>query len=393
MTVTAVYTKARSSKTPAIDAHPGVRYHKWQAYDRFREAGPGRAFATKESRRDFLSAVARGIELNEDYRNWHLRFTQAIRAVSVERDLKEMSWQTEWRLVIGWSSNPTLEGGGLVLHPVRGFPQLPGSAVRGLVKATAEAELLKNAEGGLAVPCAPRDLPPSPPAGLASGLERAEFLRIVFGNLSSESGDGRPATALERLEEWKALIPAIETPPEWAETLARLERLTEASQLRGLLTCFDAVPAPPTAGTTTLRPVEVDVLTPHYKVYYDDVADGGTAVDPSDDGDPNPVNFLAVKTGIRFEFRWALDWPRETSLDDSADDRRSGLGGRLISDVQGRVLGWLASGLGGLGLGAKTSAGYGYFNSPAALTVASPAPRSDPRHFPRRNPNVKRPLH
>jgi CRISPR-associated protein Cmr6 len=91
-------------------------------------------------------------------------------------------------------------------------------------------------------------------------------------------------------------------------------------------------------------PVQVvrDVLTPHVKPYYDDVAaDRARPAPPAEYHKPVPVEFLVVSGGT-----FAVD-----------------LAGADAGDVEQAAV-WCEAAFGDLGIGAKTSSGYGY------LTVA-----------------------
>ncbi len=98
---------------------------------------------------------------------------------------------------------------------------------------------------------------------------------------------------------------------------------------------FDAVPEGPVS-------LELDVINPHYPDYYRP-ADRQA---PANWQSPVPVLFLAVPAGTRFWF--AVGWRGQ-------EDR-----GAQASAVE-----WLQAGLRRLGAGAKTGAGYGYWEIPA----------------------------
>jgi len=85
--------------------------------------------------------------------------------------------------------------------------------------------------------------------------------------------------------------------------------------------------------------LELDVMTPHYSDYY---SDKKNRVPPSDDQNPVPIPFLTVKEGVRFVF--AVGWRGEAN-----------------SKAHAQAVEWLKAGLENLGAGAKTAAGYGYF--------------------------------
>lgn len=83
--------------------------------------------------------------------------------------------------------------------------------------------------------------------------------------------------------------------------------------------------------------LQVDIVNNHHADYYQ----SGDV--PGDWQSPNPVTFLAVAPGQAFEFALALT-PRRTET-------------RLLDLAEG----WLRGGLSELGAGAKTAAGYGFF--------------------------------
>ena len=109
---------------------------------------------------------------------------------------------------------------------------------------------------------------------------------------------------------------------------------------RGAVCFLDAYPV-------TAPDLEVDVLTPHYKQYYDAIAKGRSSQGPVDWDAPNPVSFLTVAAGARFRIRLLCDT-------EAPDECR-------------RALEWtwehLLKGLELLGLGAKTAVGYGLMSA------------------------------
>ncbi len=91
---------------------------------------------------------------------------------------------------------------------------------------------------------------------------------------------------------------------------------------------------PPSVGT-----LELDVLTSHHQKYY-----GGSKSVATDDEDPVPVYFPAVAAGHVFQFN-LLPLRRCESI--------------LLRKAEG----WLRESLAVLGIGAKTNAGYGWFDT------------------------------
>jgi len=81
------------------------------------------------------------------------------------------------------------------------------------------------------------------------------------------------------------------------------------------------------------NPLEIDIVNPHYGDYYEK----GSA--PADWCSPVPSYFLAIKSGIRFAFY--------LSGDEEEPVRQATV--------------WMKDALQTIGIGAKTAAGYGYF--------------------------------
>lgn len=88
----------------------------------------------------------------------------------------------------------------------------------------------------------------------------------------------------------------------------------------------------------TIPDLHVDIMNPHYGAYY---ADDKDEIPPADYLDPNPIQFLTVKSGTVFVFRAVVYYPPE-----------------LLEAIQ------LAfdEALTGQGVGAKTAVGYGRFS-------------------------------
>jgi len=113
------------------------------------------------------------------------------------------------------------------------------------------------------------------------------------------------------------------------------KREDESVAQSGRAVFFDAIPA-------RLPKLELDIMSPHFPDYY---GDKNNRVAPTDWQNPKPVPFLTVAPNT--EFRFAVGW--RGPLSDEARRLRN-----LAQD-------WLIKGLTDLGAGAKTSAGYGYF--------------------------------
>jgi hypothetical protein len=104
---------------------------------------------------------------------------------------------------------------------------------------------------------------------------------------------------------------------------------------------------------------------------------------PSDDQDPIPVTFLAVRPGARFVFPFhLLPLPSQPPRDESEAQRREMLaraGGEDSPEALcARVRSWLATGLESWGAGGKTAAGYGYFALSGKAAAAGEAAHEEP---------------
>lgn len=187
-----------------------------------------------------------------------------------------LTWDltTVWRLAAHLSRPTALENAALCMHPVYGFPYLPGNGLKGLCLTYAK-----------------------------SHAERPAYERV----LGTTAGAGSVAI----LEAWPARWPVI----------------------------------------------EVDITNNHHPEYYRQKGDSP----PGDWENPIPVYFLTVKAGTAFRF--ALR--KAHSAVDSAD---------LEMAKQ-----WLIGGLTELGFGAKTAAGYGYFQPENAAATAGPVSGGAPR--------------
>jgi len=172
---------------------------------------------------------------------------------------KKFKAQPSWRVIVGLGAESVLETS-IRLHHIYGFPIIPGSAIKGLVRAYAKLALAK-----------PDDDP--------------------------------------------ELVSICGSPP------------GKKPQIAGQVIFFDAVPQ-------NSPHFKLDVINPHYGDYY-----AGGNKPPADYLSPKPIFFLTVEKGSRFLFAVA------------APSAHAGLADKAEY--------WLKKALDELGIGAKTSAGYG----------------------------------
>ncbi len=160
---------------------------------------------------------------------------------------------------------------------------------------------------------------PYVPGSSVKGLLRSTAKLIVSGELGNE----------EDRSYWKGDI------DRWFGAGAS----AESGGSIGNLTLYDAYP-------TKTDVLELGIITPHYQGYYSD-----PAKPPADWYDPVPVPILQVRAGTAFRF-WL---PTDGAL-------------------RARITSLLMLGLDWLGLGAKTSSGFGWFDPDQELPVAPAAP-------------------
>lgn len=150
----------------------------------------------------------------------------------------------------------------------------------------------------------------------------------------------------------------------WQEHRAAVfgpDRTEAETPAKGQVLFFDAFP-------TAWPNLELDVLTPHYSAYYGD--ESGTEP-PADWHDPVPVAFLTVAPGTRFRFHF---------VDGARTPAAEGTGILTAPDPLPRLERLLETALDWLGIGGKTSSGYGLFGK-----VAPPRPAPAGQQAPRQH--------
>lgn len=211
---------------------------------------------------------------------------------------------TESPLIIGLGAKGTLETA-ITLHPLYGFPYLPGSALKGIARAAAFFALAEK-------------------LGI-EGADNETFLKLKKAGKKTDLQ--KLVQALDEDEESKW--------PEYLKAEHQVARhfrdLFGWRSAAGKVIFFDGVPA-------RVPMIVSEVMTPHFKAYYD----GGNKA-PHDADSPNPVSFLAIARETPFGF--AVGWRR----------------GPKEQQLYGKAIDWLAVGLTEIGLGGKTAAGYGFF--------------------------------
>jgi len=212
--------------------------------------------------------------------------------------LQAKSWKrsTLWRLAIHLSKSAAWENTGLCLHPIYGFPYLPGSGLKGMAHCYAVTEWLPN----------------------ENDQQKAwNTIAKIFGAAPSP---------------WLSdLINRV-------NDSFKLNITTSKESITGKIIFHDAWP-------TIFPKLEVDILNPHYKPYYEEKKA------PGDWHNPEPSYFLTVAP--RSEFLFALS-PQDPLYQNNEKDLEL-------------AKSWLNGALTELGAGGKTAVGYGYFQPEGSL--------------------------
>lgn len=293
--------------------------HRGLLLDRF--ADPT---AKEEARERFLQAVVGKTASGAKRDAWRRVLLLGLRF----RPEDLVFGRLEARLLVNLSGG-VMENSGLCLDRLSGLPFVPGSAVKGCTRRTA-LRLLFEAKT------------------TEARLDLLARIASVFGWAETEwsedvDSEGYPASDLRWAcqEDWDRIRIEVQRrlfgerfpdrpfgPDAWRGLLA-----SAAGRVDFLASFPWQSPSPD---------LELEVLTCHHPRYY---AEGGRSGEATDTEDPIPVVFPAVAPGHVFAFALRSSDAEATR---SARD-------------------WLRIGLSDFGLGAKTAAGYGWFETGDAL--------------------------
>lgn len=262
----------------------------------------------------------------------------------------------EARLIID-AGGGVIENGGICLDRTSGIPFIPGSAVKGCARRYAIHQLSEEAD-------------PDAKAKLLAQIA------ITYGYGDQEWKAGRQSAkegkhASARSDFWLAMVPLFDA---GQESDAKRDDLWETVSEQAAQLIFEHLgrtpkdPEKPSApqlpnlsGQIAFLPaypekdpgIEIDVLTPHHSKYY-----SGDKPTATDDEDPTPILFPTIAPNTIFRFplvpltqgAWA-SCPQVFASSTPLDLART----------------HLAASLELFGLGAKTNAGYGWFDASPEL--------------------------
>lgn len=210
----------------------------------------------------------------------------------------QFSRQLKSRLIVGLGGKGPIEIG-ITVHPVTGLPYIPGSALKGLARNYALLKLYAE----------------------------------TYGEQDELNSD-----ALKEFDEQLCLDQAHESAGVYRAAFGVPADISDDGGQAGGCIFYDAVLVGCKGPVFSL-----DVMTPHFKEYYNSGnANGKPSSAPHDADSPNPVTFITVSEGAEFGF--------------AVGCRRG-----VDKSVELKAARWLASALSEFGIGAKTAAGYGTF--------------------------------
>lgn len=245
------------------------------------------------------------------------------------------------RMVLN-SAGGAFENGGICLDRTSGIPFIPGSAVKGCARRHAIRKLSEEED-------------------LDAKSQLLASIALIFGFGDQEWKPGRkteskhPHGGAVYSDFWLAMTPLFEAGPQ--NDFLRAERWHQVSEHAAKI-IFDslgrhpeepqqplATQLPNLSGNISFLPaypdveprVETDVLTPHHPEYY-----AGDRPLATDDENPKPLFFPTVASGTTYRFPLV---------------RLRSANERDLSQAKA----WLSEGLVEHGIGAKTNAGYGWF--------------------------------
>lgn len=231
------------------------------------------------------------------------------------------------RLIINQAGG-VLENAGLCLHPHFGCPMIPGSAVKGIARAAA-IQAIRNADSEKAK----TDLLIKTALAFGWGDQDWSEKKTKAGTFVSDfryacgdSWESNWGTAADRLLD---ILKVLE------KRIDRNKPLWESMpNFAGLVSFMPALP-------TEKASLVVDLVNCHHPEYYQ-----GKRQNADDTENPVPNFFPAVEAGACFEFVVAPTGRKFQGGHDGLLDT---------------VMAWLKDGLSIRGAGAKTNAGYGWF--------------------------------
>jgi len=258
-------------------------------------------------------------------------------AISQGSGYLNFSLKVDWRFVIGLG-NPSVLDTGLRLHPIYGFPYLPGQGLKGAIR---RVWMLETAEK-LGIPLLEvAKIKMRKDAKNKTPWERFENLLMTAVNPDSKEYAAEKSRIDQDFSNLqndifvgeKTRIRELRYEEFWNEYASFYQLVFGSTNGQGKVDFLDVYPTELIIGGKSI--LEVDIINAHYGEYY--TSEGKTP--PADYLSPNPIFFLCVKKDTPFQFR--------AIFKDKAKEQKAKIEKLIISTGED------------YGFGAKTMSGYG----------------------------------
>ncbi|NTU73922.1 type III-B CRISPR module RAMP protein Cmr6 [Candidatus Roizmanbacteria bacterium] len=237
-------------------------------------------------------------------------------------DIFSIPLTPDWQFIVGLGNESVYETS-MTLHHVHGFPYIPASAVKGVVRSWIITEVFVNHN----IPEDEVDFP------LLNAEHRAyldEGFCKIFGCPKATNAvkfeNGKPKKNSKGIYKYEPLV----------DTALGKEN-------QGKIWFFDAFPI-------STPNITVDIMNPHYGDYYGEKKHNGNPIPPADYLTPVPIPFLTVENTV-FQFVIGVKKNYNTKISSGIFEDEVPL---AVASI------WLKKALEEHGIGAKTAVGYGY---------------------------------
>tara|TARA_Y100000588_G_C14246178_1_gene921527 strand:- start:942 stop:2267 length:1326 start_codon:yes stop_codon:yes gene_type:complete len=281
------------------------------------------------SRKNACEAIIEGQVFSQASNYW-LKFLRSLEARYGNKCIR-ISASLKSRLLIN-TAGTVLENGGICLDSHFGLPYIPGSAVKGLARKVAileisqledDAQLAETLWQSLLIfGWTDRDLKSGRTGDDGSGPPNSDFWWAMGAMAPLDLP--KDETDSIRNEKWKRVYPFVKDKMD-----------SVFSSIQAFAGNVSFLPAYPDADPG----IELEISNSHHIDYY-----GGKREYATDDERPNPIVFPAVSANPNVQFHFCLL---------SRNDQ--------FPELTFLAKKWLSSGLENEGIGAKTNAGYGWF--------------------------------
>ena len=291
------------------------RFITWQAEQKER----GKLSIPNDFLKNLTSSMSGSVKTQlQQVKKRHAQMIEAIKVMHLVDN--SFSASLTWRMVVGLG-NESVHETSMTLHHVYGIPYIPGSALKGIARDMAIAELCE-------------ELGNNERPDVLDKLFDASFIELEKLDTPQKKRDyvKSNGTVFCENEEYAPQDATID------KILGGWPRFRTAQQVlgsqgqAGKIIFFDTFPEE----SVKMTP---DIMNPHYPKYY------GEKQPPSDWQNPIPVSFLTLENA---KFTFALAAKRKNEEPSS-------------QELLNAAVSWLKQGVTEHGIGAKTAVGYGYF--------------------------------